>query len=76
MVYPEYDQISDIIEDDGRIKKQISDLWNKLPAFRDNMGSVPTVHVPMEQKLITRCLNNSGFSVATSCEPKIYIYRS
>ena len=28
------------------IRKQIKDLWDKLPIFRDSMDEVPTIHVP------------------------------
>ena len=65
VIYPEYKMKSDISVSVGNVKPQISKLWDKLPAFRDNMLSVPTVHIPMDRNLILNCLSDSRFQVNT-----------
>lgn len=75
VVYPEYSERSDIITASGSIKTQITNLWDKLPAFRDNMGSVPTCHIPLDKSLITNCLNDPEFKVQTKCNPGCYVIK-
>ena len=58
----------------NRRKKQIKDLWDKLPAFRDNMSSVATLHIPCTKSLITSALNNEDFMVNTMADAKKYYY--
>ena len=65
VVYPEYSEKSDIVTSTGSIRNQIKELWDNLPAFRDNMDSVPTVHIPMNKALITKCLNDDRFKITT-----------
>jgi MTH538 TIR-like domain (DUF1863). len=75
VVYPEYSEKSDIINCESKtIKKKIKDLWDKLPAFRDSMENVPTLHIPNKKELIKAALNNTDFMVNTMCEAKIYFY--
>lgn len=63
VVYPEYSEKSDIINcGTNTIKKQIKDLWDKLPVFRDSMGEVPTKHIPNKKDLIKKALNDSILS--------------
>lgn len=31
VIYPDYDKKSDIVDSNGNFKKQIKDLWDKLP---------------------------------------------
>ena len=53
VVYPDFSKESDIIGCESQtIRKQIRDLWDKLPKFRDSMPDVPTRHVPYKQSLI------------------------
>ena len=73
VIYPEYDSITDI-SCNGQVTKRISKLWDNLPAFRDNMDSVPTIHIPMDKTLITNCLYNETFQVNTIGEAGIYIF--
>ena len=48
VVYPDFSEKSEIIScESKRFRKQIKDLWDKLPKFRDSMENVPTLHVPM-----------------------------
>ena len=64
VVYPDYGAKSDIIICKSKtIRKQIKNLWDKLPKFRDSMASVPTLHVPNQKILIRRSLANDDFKV-------------
>lgn len=75
VVYPEYSEKSDIINcTSNTIKKKIKDLWDNLPAFRDSMDSVPTIHIPNKKELIREALNNTDFMVNTKCDANIYFY--
>ena len=75
VVYPDYENKSDIINCSSKtIKKQIKDLWDKVPMFRDSMDKVPTIHVPSKKALIRTALSNSKFMVNTKCDPDVYFY--
>lgn len=75
VVYPEYNEKSDIINCSSKtIKKCITDLWEAVPAFRDSMASVPTIHIPLKKDLIRSALNDAAFMVNTKCEPNKYFY--
>lgn len=75
VVYPEFSEKSDIINCTSKtIKKQIIDLWDKLPVFRDSMKSVPTLHIPFKKEIIKSALNNTDFMVNTKCKADIYFY--
>ena len=75
VVYPDYSEKSDIINCSSEtIKKQIKDLWDKLPAFRDLMAEVPTLHIPNKKALIRSALSNSGFMVNSKKDPDVYFY--
>jgi len=66
VVYPEYKEKSDIINCQSKtIKKQIKDLWDNLPKFRDSMDAVPTLHIPNKKALIKKALEDSDFMVNT-----------
>ena len=73
VVYPDYDSKQSILSG-GNLKKEVKDLWNKLPVFRDSMSKVPTLHIPMNKEVISTALKNSGFKIATKKEPGIYKY--
>jgi len=76
VVYPEYTDKSDIINCKSEtIKKQIKDLWDKLPAFRDAMTSVPTFHIPNKKSLIRSALNNTDFMINTKTTEGEYFYK-
>lgn len=73
VVYPEFKNKTDIAGVSG-IKKQVSDLWDKLPVFRNNMSRVPTIHVPFCKELIMESLSHDEFKVATKTKPGIYCW--
>lgn len=76
VVYPEYDEKSDIINcQSGTIRKQIIDLWDKLPLFRDSKHNVPTLHIPNKKILIRSALNDPAFTVASKCNAGVFFYK-
>lgn len=76
VVYPEYGEKSDIINCQSEtIKKQIIDLWDNLPVFRDSKHNVPIMHIPNKKDLIISALNDSKFMVASKCEAGNYYYK-
>jgi Thoeris protein ThsB, TIR-like domain len=75
VVYPDYGEKSDIILcDEKKIRQQIKNLWDKLPAFRDSMKDVPTIHIPNKKDLIKKALNDSDFMFNTKCKAGTYFY--
>lgn len=74
VIYPEFSKKSDIVTAEKQFKKQIKDLWDNLPKFRDSMKNVPTLHVPNKKELIKKALNDSDFMVNTKCEANTYFY--
>ena len=50
VIYPDYSSKSDIKNSDGSVKSEITDLWDKLPIFRDSMDNVATLHIPMKKE--------------------------
>lgn len=76
VVYPEYEEKSDIINCQSEtIKKQIIDLWDNLPIFRDSKDNVPTLHIPNKKNLIRSALNDHDFMVASKCIAGNYFYK-
>ena len=70
VVYPDLGEKSDIIVcETKRIRKKVTDLWDKLPKFRDSMVDVPTLHVPNKKSLIRSALQDDDFKVQTKCNP-------
>lgn len=75
VIYPEYSEESDIINCKSKsIKQQIKNLWNKLPVFRDSMGSVPTIHIPMKKTLIEKALKDKDLMVSSKVESGEFHY--
>lgn len=75
VVYPEYSDKSDIINCESKtIKQKIKNLWDKLPAFRDSMANVPTIHIPNKKELIKKALNDTDFMVNTKCSAAVFFY--
>lgn len=75
VVYPDYKEKSDIINCTSKtIKKNIEELWNNLPSFRDSKHKVPTIHIPNKKELIRSALNDSDFMVNTKCKAGDYFY--
>jgi hypothetical protein len=74
VIYPDFKEKSDIVTTSGTFKKQIIDLWDKLPMFRDSMNEVPTIHIPLKQELIISALNDSDFMINTKCKVGRYFF--
>jgi len=73
VVYPEYSEQSDIIiYSSNTFRKQITDLWDKLPIFKDSIDKVPTLHIPMKKALIEKALNNEKFMINTKGKANKY----
>jgi hypothetical protein len=76
VVYPEHKEKSDIINcNSEKFKKQITDLWDKLPAFRNQMYDVPTLHIPYKKVHIRSALENSKFQVGSKGTPGVFFYK-
>ena len=76
VVYPDYQEKSDIINCQSEtFKKQINDLWDKLPILRDSMHNVPTLHIPNKKILIRNALNDSDFMVSSKRNSGTYFYK-
>lgn len=74
VIYPDFKEKSDIAGKYG-IKKQVKDLWDKLPKFRDSISEVATLHVPYKKELITSALKDPDFKVQSMVDPKQYYYK-
>lgn len=75
VIYPDYSQKSDIINcTEETFKKQIVDLWDNLPRFRDSMKNVPTLHIPNKKNLIQNALNDKGFMINDKRTAGSYFY--
>jgi hypothetical protein len=74
VIYPDYDTKESLLQN-GSLKDEIKNLWNKLPILRDSMNKVPTLHVPMNKDLITKSLKDSDFMANMKTTPDVYIYR-
>ena len=74
VIYPGFSEKSDIVDSSGNHKKQITDLWDNLPMFRDSKSSVAVLHVPCNKTLITLALKNSDFMINTMTKVGDYHY--
>ncbi|MBD2188448.1 toll/interleukin-1 receptor domain-containing protein [Pseudanabaena mucicola] len=74
IIYPDYETKESLLQN-GSLKNEIKNLWDKLPILRDSMNKVPTLHVPMNKALITKSLQDNDFMVNTKAIPDVYIYR-
>lgn len=76
VVYPEYGEKSDIINcQSDTFKKQIIDLWDLLPIFRDSKNKVPTIHIPNKKNLIRSLLSNPDYMVGSKCNAGDHYYK-
>lgn len=73
VVYPDYKTRAELLSD-GRLKQSVRDLWSKIPAFRDHMHQVPTLHVPLHKETLTRALQAKGFMYETKIDPCVRRY--
>lgn len=73
IIYPEYSTKESLLTN-GSLKQEVKNLWGNLPMFRDSMGKVPTLHVPMNKDLIKTSLQDGNFMVGSKTSPDIYRY--
>ena len=74
VIYPGFKEKSDICCSTG-IRKQVKDLWDKLPVFRDSMSKVATLHIPYKKSLIVSALKDDDFKVQTMTKAAAYYYK-
>ena len=75
VVYPDFSEKSDIIVCKTKaIRKQVEELWDKLPKFRDSMEEVPTIHVPNKKRLIRNALERDDFTVQKKRDPAVVFF--
>lgn len=73
VVYPEYATKESLLTN-GDLKQDVRNLWAKVPLFRDSIGAVPTLHVPLKKELIKSALNDPDFAYSTKTAPDIFKY--
>lgn len=74
VVYSDFKNKSDICGTNG-LKKQVTDLWDKLPIFRDSMSNVAIIHVPYKKSFIESALSDPDFKVQTMTKAGNYYYK-
>ena len=75
VVYPEFSEKSDIINCTSEtFRKQVTDLWNLLPTFRERTTTVPSLHIPNKKALIEKALTHPDFQVATKGTAGTFFY--
>ena len=57
---------------DGNFNRKVFGLWDRLPAFRNNMDKVPTVHIPMKKEAVREALGSSYYMIQTKIDPGRY----
>ncbi len=73
VIYPEYDTKESLLTD-GTLKPSVKKLWDNLPAFRDSMNNVPTIHIPLSKSLLEKSLRDEDFMIATKTNSGIFRY--
>ena len=73
VVYPDFCNRSDIVYR-GSFKEQVTNLWDKLPTFRNNMNKIPTLLIAMNKNDIIMALNNKDFMVKTKTKNAAYYF--
>lgn len=71
VVYPE----SDPIDWTGSLSYRAKSLWDSIPIFKQLMGNVPTLHIPMKKEVLQRALSDQDFMVGTKTKPGRYILK-
>ena len=74
VIYPEFKEKTDIWGS-NEMRKQVKDLWDRVPLFRDSMDHVATLHVPYKKSLIAKALKNDDFKVQTMTDAGVYHYK-
>lgn len=75
VIYPDYESKESLLNN-GSLKQEVKNLWNNLPVFRDSMGNVPTLHIPMKKVFVSNALQNDGFMVNSKKKADVYIYKN
>ena len=75
VVYPDYDDKTDIVDGNNQIRQKIKNMWDKLPVFRDSMSDVPSIHVPLKKNLIRKALEDPELMVNTKGDPGVYFFK-
>jgi hypothetical protein len=73
VIYSEYNTKESLLTN-GSLKQAVKNLWGKVPVFRDSIGIVPTIHIPLKQDLIKATLIDPDFMLATKTDPEIFRY--
>lgn len=73
VIYPDFCSKADIADSNG-LRKQVINLWDKLPVFRDSMWKVPTIHVPYKENLIRLALEDEKFMINSKKDTKDYYF--
>jgi hypothetical protein len=73
VIYPEYDTKESLLTD-GSLKSAVKKLWDNLPAFKDSMNNVPTIHIPLSKSLTEKTLRDEDFMIATKKQSGIFRY--
>lgn len=73
VIYPEYSTKESLLMN-GSLRLAVKNLWDKLPIFRDSKHKVPTLHIPMNKKIIQDALNEKDFMLSTKRSPDYYWY--
>lgn len=73
VVYPEFSTKEELLTSDRKnLNSKVTNLWDKLPVFRDNKNKIPVLHLPMNKELIRNGLNNAGFRSGSNKLPGNY----
>ena len=73
IIYPEYSKREDLITSDMKFKVNIVNLWKKLPVLESAFSKVPTLHIPLNKKLIVESLLDERFIVNSNATFGKYI---
>lgn len=68
VVYPDLDPINL----SGNVSYSARALWDKLPAFKNNMWYVPTLHVPLKKDALRKALDDPDLMIQTKASPGTY----
>lgn len=71
VVYPDFTSSRDIVNG-KHFTRDVLDLWDKLPVFRDSKDAVACVHVPRNKEYIERALSSSDYTVQHMAAPGDY----
>lgn len=66
VIYPDFEE-KPVIWCSTRMRKQVKELWDELPQFRDNMDKVATLHLSYKKSLILSVLEDPDFSGMAIC---------